>query len=58
MAKQARSGPASGSVMPATAALNKLLAAAPGPRMLTDHELSLLRRSAQEIAARLEHHRV
>lgn len=42
-----------GSVTPATAALNRSLAAAPGPRLLTEEEQRLLRLSAKEIVARI-----
>ncbi len=41
------------SVTPSTALLNQKLATSSGPRMLTESELELLRKSKAEIAAEL-----
>ena len=48
--RTSRSGGAPSSVTPSTAVLNKRLANSPGPRMLTQSEIDLLRKSAKEIA--------
>ncbi|MBL8616501.1 MAG: hypothetical protein JNM72_12900 [Deltaproteobacteria bacterium] len=45
--------PKPGPVTPATAMLNARLAAAPGPRVLTDEELRLLRLSTKEVLERV-----
>lgn len=42
-----------GSITPSTALLNKMLAAAPGPRMLTSTEIDLLQKSKKEAGERL-----
>ena len=44
------SGSAPSSLTPSTALLNRKLGISPGPRMLTQSELDLLRQSAKEIA--------
>lgn len=41
-----------GSITPATALLNQMLVAAPGPRMLTPSEQDLLRQSKKEVGER------
>jgi len=41
------------SVTPSTASLNQRLATSSGPRMLTESEIALLKKSKAEIAAQL-----
>lgn len=54
MAKNLKSGGKSDSVTPSTASLNRKLGTSPAPRMLKPSEIALLRRSKQEIAAKLK----
>jgi len=54
MAKNLKSGGKSDSVTPSTASLNRKLGISPAPRMLEPSEIALLRRSKQEIAAKLK----
>jgi hypothetical protein len=57
MDPSSKDGGATGSVTPSTASLNRRLATSPGPRMLSAYEISLLKQSAKEIAARIESRR-
>jgi hypothetical protein len=54
MAKNLKSGGKNDSVTPSTALLNRKLGTSPAPRMLKPSEIALLRRSKQEIAAKLK----
>ena len=54
MAQNSKHGGVPGSVTPSTASLNQKLATSSEPRMLTESEIALLRKSKQEIAARYE----
>lgn len=57
MDQSSKHGGTTGSVTPSTASLNQKAATSPGPRMLSEYEISLLRQSAKEIAARIESRR-
>ncbi len=54
MGKNLKSGGKNDSVTPSTALLNRKLGISPTPRMLKPSEIALLRRSKQEIAAKLK----
>jgi len=49
MKKTRKSAGKSGGVTPATALLNRLIGPSPAPRMLTPYEITLLRRSKEEV---------
>ncbi len=53
MASPLNNGGSNGSVTPSTALLNQRRATSPGPRMLTEYEVQLLRKSAAEILERV-----
>ena len=54
MDKSLKTGGKSASVTPSTASLNRRLGTSPAPKMLKPSEIALLRRSKQEIAAKLK----
>ena len=57
MDPNSKPGGRSASVTPSTALLNQKLATSPGPRMLTQSEIALLRKSKQEIAEKFRNER-
>lgn len=54
MDRNSKDGGKTGSVTPSTASLNRRLGTLRAPRMLSAYEIGLLRKSAKEIAARIE----
>jgi hypothetical protein len=57
MDPNSKAGGKTGSVTPSTASLNQKAGTSRGPRMLSASEISLLKQSAKEIAARIESRR-